>query len=87
MDKVRRLSDSICDTPSPESYRVVRFSVWVLNCGLFVPRQVPTHACAMLVECCHQCCSECLSRNAATFFCNECTWNVATFICSDCTVS
>lgn len=42
MDKVQRLGDSICDTPSPESYRVLGFSVWVLICGLFAPRQVPT---------------------------------------------
>lgn len=75
MDKVQRLSDSVCDTPSPESYRVVGFNIWVLICGLFAPRLVPTHARAMLFMYCHQCCSECLS------------WNVATFICSECTVS
>ena len=71
MDKVRRLSDSICDTPSPES-RVLGFSVWVLICGLFGPRQVLTR-CAVLFEYCHHCCSECLSWNDATFNCNECT--------------
>ena len=72
MDKVQRLGDSICDKPSPESYRVLGFSVWVLICGLFAQRQVPTQ-CAVLFEYCHQCCFECLSQNVATFICSECT--------------